>query len=68
MKADIKRIHTIAETRIVIFNKYLSDIVNDLQTDGLEVEIQYQFKIEENYDGEGRNLNNYSALIIGRGK
>ena len=63
MKADIKRIHTISELEVNVFNKHLATIVKDLQTDGLEVEIQYQHKVEERY-----SRHYFSALIIGRGK
>ena len=63
MKADIKRIHTISEMNLNLFNRYLSDIVKDLQLDGMEVEIQFQHKIDEKH-----SFHYYSALIIGRGK
>ena len=63
MKADIKQIHTITEKATGVFNRYLSDIVSDMQMDNLEVEIQYQFKVDEEFGTEY-----YSALIIGRGK
>ena len=61
MRADIKCMHTIEESNINQFNKNLSTVVSDLQNDGLEVEIQYQFEVTtyKKY---------YNALIIGRGK
>lgn len=58
----IKEIYTITERDDATkFNKYVKVIVNDLQSDGLEVDVQ--FSTTETYTHI-----QYSAMIIGRQK
>lgn len=60
MKSEIKRINTGGSTNSAIFNEFLQNTSKDMQTNGLDVEIQYKC----NYNSKDELY--HSAIIIGR--
>lgn len=61
VKARIMRNETIMHSNIEEFNKYLSNMIQEFQRDGLDVEVQF------NHDYSYSAGDIFTALIIGRG-